>query len=378
MSLDSVKNFAIATLAAGIASTDTSLSVVTGQGARFPAPTGSVNPFNAVLWNDTDYPSAPFDDPNKEIVRCTARSSDTLTISRGQESTSASNHNTSGKTYKVALSITAKMLQDIASGTGEWAGSDTGSANAYVTTIDNYPGTLVAGMCVSFSPANKNTGASTLNHNGTGAKAITDSNGVALIGGELQASSQVRVRYDGTNWRLQNTPLPPTINVLNATSSEKTPGGSNQWMAMTGNKVTLTPGTWMLQGSVYFANSSAADVKYSSYSYVLATANGADSSSQPTAVATGGNITVKAGVPSFPDLSATPGADAKDGGFWIGTGSTSPSMSSRLFRGNISPCIVAVSANTDIYLVPLAAASSIGSARVTTNLMAVKLSTATA
>ena len=60
----------------------------------------------------TDYPN-PANDPNVEIVRVTNISGDTITITRAQESTSASNKNTGGKTYSLVLGITAKMISDI-------------------------------------------------------------------------------------------------------------------------------------------------------------------------------------------------------------------------------------------------------------------------
>lgn len=65
--------------------------------------------FNAVWWNATDY-ADPSDDPNVEIVRVTAISTDTLTVTRAQESTSASTKNTAGKTYKMIAGLTAKAI----------------------------------------------------------------------------------------------------------------------------------------------------------------------------------------------------------------------------------------------------------------------------
>lgn len=71
-------NRASSTLAAGITNSATSLSVAAGHGARFPAITAP------------DYFYATLDDSagNVEIVRVTARSTDTFTIVRGQDGTS--------------------------------------------------------------------------------------------------------------------------------------------------------------------------------------------------------------------------------------------------------------------------------------------------
>ena len=109
--LDPVLNFAKATLASGIASGATSLTVGSGEGTKFPQPSTD-GAFNITIWNSTDYPD-PSDDTAKEIVRCTARSTDTLTITRAQEGTTDVNHNTAGKTYKIVLSFTKKMKDDI-------------------------------------------------------------------------------------------------------------------------------------------------------------------------------------------------------------------------------------------------------------------------
>lgn len=108
--LDSRKNFAIANVSTTYDGSATEIVLASGGGAKFPDP--SVQPFNIVWWNATDYDS-PADDPNVEIVRVTAKSSNTLTITRAQESTSATTKNTESKVYKVMLAPTAKMFDDI-------------------------------------------------------------------------------------------------------------------------------------------------------------------------------------------------------------------------------------------------------------------------
>jgi hypothetical protein len=107
MSLDSVANFVQVQASTGYNSAATAIALQAGQGAKLPA-----TPFNLIWWNSTDYPN-PANDPSVEIVRITNVSTDTLTITRAQESTSASNKNTAGKTYSLVLGITAKMISDI-------------------------------------------------------------------------------------------------------------------------------------------------------------------------------------------------------------------------------------------------------------------------
>ncbi len=105
--LDSTKNFSKVTVSTGYNSTDTTIVLSTGQGARLPSPE-----YNLVWWDFTDY-NDPSDDPNVEIVRVTTLSTDTLTIQRAQEGTVATNKNLSGKTYKMILAPTEKMITDI-------------------------------------------------------------------------------------------------------------------------------------------------------------------------------------------------------------------------------------------------------------------------
>lgn len=79
---DVLKNFAYSTVATAPspATTGTSLVVTAGEGARFPAV-----PFNATVWATGTAPLPT----NAEVVRVTAISTDTLTITRNVEGTSA-------------------------------------------------------------------------------------------------------------------------------------------------------------------------------------------------------------------------------------------------------------------------------------------------
>ena len=107
MSLDKVKNFAKVTVDGGYTSSDTDINLVANDGDKLPFP-----PFNLVWYNATDYPDVE-SDPDKEIVRVTGVGSATVTVTRGQEGTTAVDHNTTGKTYKMIQSITEKMIDDI-------------------------------------------------------------------------------------------------------------------------------------------------------------------------------------------------------------------------------------------------------------------------
>lgn len=71
-----VTNNASTTLAANITNSATSLTVATGTGSEFPSPT-SPDVFYATLSNAAD--------TTVEIVKVTARSTDTFTIVRAQD-----------------------------------------------------------------------------------------------------------------------------------------------------------------------------------------------------------------------------------------------------------------------------------------------------
>lgn len=92
-------NSAYATLAAGIASGATSITLTTGQGARFPS-LGAGDYFYATLIDASN---------NLEIVKCTARSTDVLTVTRAQEGTTARAYSAGDR---IELRVTAAGLSE--------------------------------------------------------------------------------------------------------------------------------------------------------------------------------------------------------------------------------------------------------------------------
>ncbi len=108
MAFDNHKNFAYSTVATAPspATSGTSLVIQSGDGAIFPAV-----PFNAVIWPVSVSPSVA----DAEIVRVTGKSTDTLTIVRTQEGTSA---RTVVVGDQIAAAITVKTITDIEAGGG--------------------------------------------------------------------------------------------------------------------------------------------------------------------------------------------------------------------------------------------------------------------
>jgi len=90
-------NNASGTLAGSHNSSATALTLTTGQGALFPAPSGG-DYFYATIVDASN---------NIEIVKCTGRTTDTLTVVRGQEGTTAM---ALSATDKVDLRLTAAGL----------------------------------------------------------------------------------------------------------------------------------------------------------------------------------------------------------------------------------------------------------------------------
>jgi hypothetical protein len=82
-------------------------------------------------------------------------------------------------------------------------GIATGSANVYAVTLSPVPSTYIDGLALSVKINVQNTGASTINVNGLGAKSILKANGNALSSGNLKAGSIYTLRYNGTSFILQ-------------------------------------------------------------------------------------------------------------------------------------------------------------------------------
>lgn len=99
-------NNATGYLSASILLSDTSISLQTGNGALFPNPTGG-DWFILTLQDSLG---------NIEVCKCTARSTDVLTITRAQEDTAAQNF-TSGST--VALRSTKGTYANFVQKTGD-------------------------------------------------------------------------------------------------------------------------------------------------------------------------------------------------------------------------------------------------------------------
>ena len=78
-----------------------------------------------------------------------------------------------------------------------------GSANVYTASLNPALTTYTEGVAIAVKINAANTGASTININGLGAKSIRDPRGNTLPAGKLTAGSIYTLRYNGTNFILQ-------------------------------------------------------------------------------------------------------------------------------------------------------------------------------
>jgi hypothetical protein len=127
MAFDQHTNFAVSTVAVlpSPAASGTSLTVASGEGARFPAA-----PFNATIGPIAAQPTPA----NAEIVRVTARTGDVFTLARAQEGTTA-------RTVQIgdliAATITAKTLTDIETTVPTLAGQNVFTGTPQNLTADS-------------------------------------------------------------------------------------------------------------------------------------------------------------------------------------------------------------------------------------------------
>ena len=110
--MDIHANFAVSLFASAPspAASGTSLVVTAGEGSRFPQV-----PFNAVICPAGATPTPA----NSEVVRVTARSTDTLTITRAQESSSARTVGVGDLIYAAVTNKTLSDIEDVLNGTVE-------------------------------------------------------------------------------------------------------------------------------------------------------------------------------------------------------------------------------------------------------------------
>lgn len=180
-----ITNFGVVTASTGYDSAATTIVLTAGHGAKLP----STFPFRLVWFNSTDY-AGPHLDPNVEIIEVSNRSTDTLTIVRGKEGTSAVNHNTAAKTYTLYLSLTKEMYERI--------GSDIAAASSTIPNVEDCSAHASCNAAVTAIGAVNLRTLRITNSQAVGSNLIVTPNiSTWFIGaGQLSINSSVTVTFD--------------------------------------------------------------------------------------------------------------------------------------------------------------------------------------
>lgn len=147
-------NFAVSTLQAPIAVGDTSCVVATADASKFPSLSAG-EAFRAVIYTDSQVP---------EIVECSSRVDNTLTIVRAKESTAAQEWPAGAK---IAVTVTAEVFQTVQK-TGGFMQLDNYLNEAKATDIASAATTSIGAIAGNFVHV---TGTTTITSLGTAAQA---------------------------------------------------------------------------------------------------------------------------------------------------------------------------------------------------------------
>jgi hypothetical protein len=274
-------NNATSTLASGIASGATSLTVATGQGALFPTLGGS-DYFYCTLSNVTN---------TIEIVKVTARSTDTFTIVRAQDNTTASAFVTGDK---VELRLVAGVLNNTAiiDQTNVFTAAQTVNINGTVGATTPAAATVTT-LTATADSSFTSTGALSISKGTTGQRP-TPASGML----RFNTTSVEFEGYNGTAW----------AGVGGASLSNDTSTASNLYPLFasatsgtastlyTGNsKLLYKPSTGELTSSIVTAgNGIHVNSQTVSASYTIA-AGYSGMSAGPVTVASGQAVTISSG-----------------------------------------------------------------------------------
>jgi hypothetical protein len=274
-------NNATSTLASGIASGDVSLTVSTGQGALFPT-LGGGDYFYCTLSNVAN---------TIEIVKVTARSTDTFTIVRAQDNTTASAFVTGDK---VELRLVAAVLSNTAilDQTNVFSAAQTVNINGTVGATTPAVATVTT-LTATADSSFTSTGALSISKGTTGQRP-TPASGML----RFNTTSVEFEGYNGTAW----------AGVGGASLSNDTSTASNLFplfanatsgtasTLFTGNaKLLYKPSTGELQASVPVAlNGIVVNSQTVAASYTIG-AGYSGMSAGPVTVASGQAVTISSG-----------------------------------------------------------------------------------
>ncbi|CAM6005675.1 unnamed protein product [Sphagnum balticum] len=146
-----------------------------------------------------------------------------------------------GNIYNISYDNTEWQLISGAGSAVYWGGTSGGAANVQTATSTPSFTAYNASIQFSFIAGFTNTGATTININGIGAKNIyklSSTGPVALTGGELQTGSVYTIIYDGTEFQLQTNNI-PAIQQSGYRQNLKGVWGSNTTTGWTANQLMV-------------------------------------------------------------------------------------------------------------------------------------------
>jgi hypothetical protein len=275
-------NNATSTLASGIASGDLSLTVASGQGALFPT-LGGGDYFYCTLSNVAN---------TIEIVKVTARSTDTFTIVRAQDNTTASAFVTGDK---VELRLVSAVLSNTAilDQTNVFTASQTVNINGTVGAGTPAAATVTT-LTATADSAFTSTGALTISKGDTASRPTATSGMLRFNTQTVQFEG-----YDGSAWAsvgggssiTNDTTTATNVYPLFANATSGTPT-----TIYTGNaKLLYKPSTGELQASVPVAlNGIVVNSQTVAASYTIG-AGYSGMSAGPVTVASGQAVTISSG-----------------------------------------------------------------------------------
>ena len=270
-------NNANTTLAGPLGTGTTTANVATGTGALFPSPSGG-NSFALTLISASNSLIT-------EIVYCTARTGDALTIVRAREGTGALSWNTGDFAQNLNTAGTMNAFQQSGGSLAATYAVDSGSANAGVALFSYAPSSLAGFTGVPLQvrkSASANSGSYTLAANSFAATTLVHGDGSALVAGELPANGVFTVVFNGTSFVLQSVAF---ANPLFSGAYDET--GSR---AINGTNYTNTTGRPMWVGITATTSSTSSNLNF----YVTIGGLLVNSFGQPD---TGSNTTVSGMVP---------------------------------------------------------------------------------
>ncbi len=186
-----VTNNAFGTLSGGINSTATTVTVDSGQGARFPTLGGS-DFFFATLIDTSN---------NLEIIKVTARSSDSMTVVRGQDNTSARSFSIGDRIeLRPTAALFDQLITDISN--AGVAGINS-SADATAITIDSSERVGIGETSPSSALHVKGGAGANIAIQSTAGShwrigdAVGSSNGILVIRDHTNSANRIQILADG-------------------------------------------------------------------------------------------------------------------------------------------------------------------------------------